>query len=267
MTKIAFLGLGAMGRRMAGRLAAAGHEVIGWNRTPVELDGLTIAGSIEEAVSGAELVMSMVTDDGASEAVWNAALPAMAYDALAVEASTVSPGRIAALAGSGVRFIDAPVAGSRPQAEAGELVFLAGGSEADVEAFRPIADTMGKAVLHAGATGKGIALKMIVNALLAVQTAAMKELLAYAEAQGMNAGATMDLLAPVPVVSPAAAFVGKQIVSGAHDPMFTVDLLVKDLGYLLDGAADAPVMAEVRAAFQAAQSRGHGDRHITAIAT
>ena len=75
----------------------------------------------------------------------------------------------------------------------------------------------------------------------------------------------MALLSPIPVTSPAAQAVGGLIAKGAHDPMFTIDLLVKDLRYLLDGA-EAPVMAEVCDSFRRAANRGHGSRHISAVA-
>ncbi|MDJ1008957.1 MAG: NAD(P)-dependent oxidoreductase [Paracoccaceae bacterium] len=274
MTKLAFLGLGAMGRRMAKNLIAAGHDVTVWNRSPGAADGLgaNTAASPAEAVGGAEMAISMVTDDDAARAVWlgaDGALAALPPGALAIEASTVSPGWVAELAAAagerGSRLVDAPVAGSRPQAEAGELVFLAGGAADDIARFDPVAKAMGKAVLHAGGTGRGAVLKLMVNGLLAVQTAALAELLAFGAKGGLDPETAVALLTPVPVTSPAAAFVAGQIARGAHEPLFTVDLMEKDLGYLLQGAI-LPLMAETRARFAAAAMRGHGARHITAIA-
>ncbi len=124
---------------------------------------------------------------------------------------------------------------------------------------------MGKAALYAGTAEQAASLKLMINGLLAVQTAAMSEILKFGEAAGFDAAGAVDLLAPVPVTSPAAAFVGKQIAAGQHDPLFTVDLMEKDLGYLV-GPRDMPVMSEVRAAFARAQDAGHGGRHITAVA-
>ncbi|MEM7722106.1 MAG: NAD(P)-dependent oxidoreductase [Pseudomonadota bacterium] len=277
MTKIAFLGLGAMGTRMATRLTQAGHDVTVWNRTPARTAPLVQAGAASaatpaEAATGAEIVITMLTDDDAARAVWlgpEGAMAGMSPGALAVEASTVSPGWITDLANAAatanLRFLDAPVAGSLPQAEAGALLFLGGGAADDITRFTPVAHAMGKAIVHAGPNGQGIVLKMMVNALLAVQTAAMAELLAYGAAQGLDPAVAVEMLTPVPVTSPAAAFVAGQIANKEHDPMFPIDLLVKDLGYLLNDTP-APVMASVRDAFRAAQSRGLGDRHISAIA-
>ena len=274
MTKIAFLGLGAMGRRMVPHLIAAGHDVTIWNRSPDKSEGLnaTLAPTPADAARGADIVLSMLTDDAASEAVWlgrDGALAAMPDGALAVEMSTVSPGWVLKLARAAddrsLGFLDAPVAGSRPQADAGDLVFLVGGTDHDLARFQPLAEAMGKAVLHAGDRGKGAVLKLMVNGLLAVQTAAMAELLAFGTKGGIDPARAVELLSPVPVTSPAAAFVGGQIARGAHDPMFTVALMEKDLGYLL-GGADLPLIAETRARFAAAQARGHGEKHISAVA-
>ena len=270
MTRIAFLGLGAMGSRVATNIAEAGHSIVGWSRSGTGPDSVPRAGTIRDTVGGADVVIAMVTDDAASAEVWDAALPHMKPKALAVEASTVSPGRVQALskatAAAGVALIDAPVAGSRPQAEARELVFLVGGRAADIDRFRALAATTSKALLHAGATGQGGVLKLMINGLLAAQTAAMAELLAYGSRMGLDMSSALDLITPIPVTSPAAAFVGRQIADGTHAPMFTIDLLVKDLGYLISGS-DAPFMAAVRNSFERAQSRGLGGQHISAVAT
>ncbi len=277
MARIAFLGLGAMGQRMAQRLLEAGHSLTVWNRTEDRTEALAQLGALvaktpADTARTAQIVLSMVTDDAAARSVWlgpQGALAAMAPGTLAVEMSTVSPEWIYELSlatgVAGVRSLDAPVAGSRPQAEAGALAFLVGGKEEDVETFRPAAEAMGKALIHAGPSGKGIALKMMVNGLLAVQTAALAELLEYGASQDLTPDVAMNLLEPIPVTSPAGAFVGKQIANGAHDPLFTIDLLVKDLGYLLNGP-EAPVMTAVRDAFQSAQDRGLGAKHISAVA-
>ncbi|MEM9708699.1 MAG: NAD(P)-dependent oxidoreductase [Pseudomonadota bacterium] len=276
MANIGFLGLGAMGRRMAANFLSAGHSVTVWNRTAAACAdlvsaGATLADTPREAASGAEIVISMLTDDAASRAVWmgeNGAMEGLEAGSLAVEASTLSLDWIStlgrALGGQGVAFLDAPVAGSRPQAEAKELIFLVGGSDADVTRFEPIAKATAKAVLHAGPRGKGAALKLMVNGLLAVQTAALSEIFEFAAGAGIDAVRAAELLAPVPVTSPAAAFVANQIAAGAHDPMFTIDLMEKDLGYLTANGA-APLLSETRARFAGASARGHGGKHISAV--
>ncbi len=278
MTKIAFLGLGAMGARMAARLIEAGHDVTVWNRTPDRADALVSAGATwaetpRAAAEGAAFVQTILTDDKAARDVWlgdTGALSGLSPDAVAVESSTISPAWAAELAAAvrdmGAAFLDAPVAGSRPQAEAGELLFLAGGAPDTVDRFRPIATAMGKAVIHAGPAGQGVVLKMMVNALLGLQTAAMAEVLAYGAANGMNPAKALEFLKPTPLVSPAAALQCDKIVANDHAPLFTVDLLAKDLGYFLQDISAAPVIAATCAAYQAASKGGHGDKHMSAVA-
>lgn len=275
MTRVAFLGLGAMGNRMASRLIDAGHEVTVWNRTHSRGAALVAQGAAQAdtpnaAADNADLVITMLTDDSAARAVWlgpDGALSGMPDTALAVEASTVSPGWIKELAAAtGPRLLDAPVAGSRPQAEAGDLIFLIGGTPDNVARFQPAAETMGRAVLHAGDLGKGIALKLIVNGLLGLQTAALAELLARGESMGLPPSQTMNLLGDIPVTSPAAKVVGAQIANGQHDPLFTIDLMTKDLGYLTD-AAEMPLLKKALKAFETAQQNGRGDRHISAVSS
>ncbi len=278
MSQIAFLGLGAMGARMAARLIDAGHDVTVWNRTPARAEALVAAGARlaetpRDAAEGAEIVQTMLTDDAAAREVWlgeTGALAGMSPDGVAVESSTVSPGWVAELAAAvqakGAAFLDAPVAGSRPQAEAGELLFLAGGDAGTIDRFHSVAQTMGKAVIHAGPSGQGAVLKMMVNALLGLQTAAMAEVLAYGAANGMDKAKALEFLKPTPLVSPAAALQGDKIVAGDHAPLFTVDLLAKDLGYFLDDIDTAPVISAARTAFDAASRQGHGDKHMSAIA-
>ncbi|MEM6323877.1 MAG: NAD(P)-dependent oxidoreductase [Pseudomonadota bacterium] len=275
MTRIAFLGLGAMGRRMASRLVDAEYDITLWNRTELPEDilpGTRRSATVKEAVSKADLIFSMVTDDLASRAVWtgeDGAIAGMEPGAVAIECSTLSPAWVAelakAVAEAGCAFADIPVAGSLPQAEAGQLIFLAGGTDAVVSQLTPIANAMGQSVLHAGGVGQGTVLKLIVNAQLAIQTATMTELMRFADARGMGRALALDLLSQTPVLSPTSKAVGAQILAGADDPMFTIDLLVKDLGYMLD-TGPWPITDAARTVYSAAQGRSLGSRHITAIA-
>ncbi|QCI79787.1 NAD(P)-dependent oxidoreductase [Hankyongella ginsenosidimutans] len=176
MAKIAFLGLGAMGARMAARLLAAGHDLTVWNRTEGRAADMLAQGARwmptpRAAADGQDIVFSMLRDDDAATEVWlgRTALDGLAEGAVGVECSTLSlPGiqRLAgAFAAAGRSFIDAPLAGSRPQAEAGSLIFLAGGEAADIEGVRPVLLAMGGALHHAGPTGAGCLAKLTVNAL------------------------------------------------------------------------------------------------------
>ncbi|NRA98562.1 MAG: NAD(P)-dependent oxidoreductase [Rhodobacteraceae bacterium] len=268
MTKIAFLGLGAMGRRMAAHLIAAGHDVTVWNRSPDKASDLNAKSAVtpEDAVAGADAVLTMLTDDTASTEVWSRVAPHLGAHALTVEMSTVSPDQIARLRATLPTLIDAPVAGSLPQADAGELIFLTGGAPEQIDRFRPLAEAMGKAVLHAGDSGKGAALKLAINTALGIQTAMMAELLRLGQAFDIAPATLLDLLAPTPVMSGTATVMGNLIAAGKHDPLFPVDLLIKNLGYALGSGADMPVTQAVLAAFEATSAAGHGDQNISAIA-
>ena len=190
MAKLAFLGLGAMGSRMAANLAAAGHDLAVWNRTAdrassLASSGARVAATPREAARDAEFVVAMLRYDEASRAVWTApetgALSGMPAAAVAIECSTLSLAwtqeLAAACSARGQAFVDAPLAGSRPQAEAKSLIFLAGGEPGPVERVRPILLQTGATLHHVGPAGTGMAVKLAVNTLFATQVAAMAELL------------------------------------------------------------------------------------------
>lgn len=263
--KIGFLGQGAMGSRMAARLVAAGHEVTRWNRTPQE----GTAPTPEAAVAGADIVFASLRDNAASTEAWARALPAMAQGAVAVETSTIGPAVARALhaaaAARGIACLDAPVAGSRPQAEAGQLIFMAGGDAATLDRVDPVLRTMAGAVHLAGGPGSGAAVKLVVNALLASELAAMAELLGLSGRLGVDPARAVDILAATPVASPALVAAAGAMLAGRHSPAFPVDLVIKDLGLALDGGAELPVTAAVAAVFAQAAREGLGQENITAV--
>jgi 3-hydroxyisobutyrate dehydrogenase len=279
MTRITFLGLGAMGQRMAARLVAAGHPVTVWNRSPqaaqaLREHGAAVAATPREAAEGADVVISMVFDDAASRRVWldsaDGALRGMKASAVAIESSTLTPAWIgdlgAALAARGIAFVDAPVAGSRPQAEAGQLIFMAGGDAAAVERVKPLLLAMGSAVHHVGAVGSGAWLKLAVNALFGTQVAAMAEQLALLRGAGIDAERALAALKAMPVTSPAAAGAATLMLAGHFAPQAPVDLIAKDLGYVLASSAQPlPLTQAVAARFAAAQGAGLGGENLVAV--
>jgi 3-hydroxyisobutyrate dehydrogenase-like beta-hydroxyacid dehydrogenase len=282
MTRIAFLGTGAMGSRMAANLIRAGHHLTVWNRTAGALAPLLALGARQadtprEAASGADVVISMLTDDAAAHAVWldpdTGAASGMMAGAIALESSTVSPIWVrhlaAVLARSGVDLLDAPVAGSRPQAESGQLIFMVGGDDATLERARPVLEAMGQMIHHIGPVGQGAVLKLAVNAFFAAQLASMAELLALLGRSGLPEPQAAELLATFPVTSPALAGAARMMAARASVPLFTIDLIAKDLGYALDEgeAKGLPLTATAatRNIFAMAQARGFGALNITAL--
>lgn len=280
MTRVTVLGLGAMGSRMAARLVQAGHAVTVWNRTPVRplaAAGAKPAPTPRAAVDGAECVVAMVRDDDASRSIWldaeAGALAGMAPDAVAIESSTLTVAWVRELAGrcadAGVRFLDAPVFGSRPHAEAGQLIHLVGGAPETLARTEPLLAAMGGAVHHVGEAGSGTALKLAVNLLFGVQVAAMAEILALARRAGVDPARAADIVGATPVCSLAAKAAAASMLAGSFAPLFPVELVEKDLGYAIGAAGSpdaAPMAAAARAVFAQAIDRGLGGDNLTAVA-
>lgn len=281
MARIAILGLGAMGARMAANLLEAGHDLAVWNRSPgrgaalVER-GARRASSPKNAVVGAEFVIAMLRDDDASREIWTdqacGALAGMAEGAIAIESSTLSVGWTRELAGrcahAGIAFLDAPVAGSRPQAEAKALIHLVGGEPEIVERARPVLAAIGAALVHAGPAGSGAVMKLAVNMLFGVQVACVAELLALMRRNGLAPDEAFARLAATPVCSPAAKAAGEAMLGGNFAPQFPVELVEKDFGYAVEalgGGDAAPVAAAVRKVFIRAMEEGLGDQNLTAV--
>lgn len=276
--RVAFLGLGAMGRRMAQRLAGAGLELTVWNRSGIgAFVGARHAATVREAVADARVVFSMVRDDAASRAVWlgtDGALACVGRDTAVVECSTVSPAWVtelsAAASHAGLRFIEAPVVGSRPQAESGGLVFLAGGTVDTVERVRPLLSHIGSAVHYVGASPSGAYAKLLVNALFGVQVAALAELLGFATKAQLDVQLLMRALDGLPVLSPSAKGAAAGMLARRFEPMFPLDLAAKDLRYILDAAATlgsrVPMVRGVSEAFEEGRAQGLENENLTAVA-
>ncbi|MEM1433922.1 MAG: NAD(P)-dependent oxidoreductase [Pseudomonadota bacterium] len=280
MMKVTVLGLGAMGSRMAGRLLDAGYALTVWNRNAdagavLEARGAVVAATPAAAVAAAELVISVVRDDEAARDLWLAAptgaLSGLRPGTLVIESSTLTVDCVRALGSAvseaGAAFLDAPVLGSRPQAEAGQLIHLVGGSRAALERAEPVLASLGSARIHGGPVGSGAALKLIANLLFAIQVAALGELPGRIRELGLDPQQTFAQLAGTPVLSPAAAGAAALIVNGQHAPLFPVELVAKDMRYALGVSADAmPVGAACAEVFERAIQRGLGAANLTVVA-
>ncbi|WP_243384547.1 NAD(P)-dependent oxidoreductase [Geothrix alkalitolerans] len=283
MTHIAFIGLGAMGQRMAQALQRAGHSLSVHNRHPeaqalLVAQGTAAASTPRAAAEGAEVVFTMLRDDSASEEVWTHPVRGILAQArpgqLLVECSTLSPGWVARLATLAERceaaFLEAPVVGSRPQAERGALTFLVGGPVEAATRATPWLQAMGPAVHWVGPVGSAARLKLAVNALLAIQAAALGESLGWLRRAGLEEAA-WNALMELPVMSPAAKAQLRLIKEGMHAPLFPVDLAAKDLGYARAAAreqgAEAPLTEAAAGALARAQEAGLGDQNLSAVAS
>ncbi len=282
-TSIAFIGLGAMGSRMAAHLLEDdGLELTVWNRSPAPVEALVAKGALaakspREAAAGRSVVISMLSDDDACRAVWldgeHAAIHDLAPNTLVLESSTVTPGWIAALndavCARGAGLLDAPVAGSRPQAEQGKLIFLVGGDPQHLEQAQPLLQRMGGAVHHTGVVGTGALVKLIVNTHFAIQVASLGELLEVGVRGGLDRRRLQQLLAGLPVMSPGAAGASALMANDDFSPQFPIDLVNKDLAYAgallrADDGGHSLGKAVARTFLEAAR-RGLGGENISAI--
>ena len=281
MTKITVLGMGAMGSRMALSLLKAEHEVTVWNRSidkteTVRQAGAKVAHTPRQAAKDAEFVISMVRDDAASEEVWlsdTGALAGMNKEAIAIESSTLTVAWIKELGTKfnqqGIDFIDAPVAGTRPQAEAAKLIYFVGGDVAVYNRAKPILQAMGSKINHVGDVGSGMAVKLAVNSLYAVQVSAMAELANMMHQSGLDEAKAIEIIADTPVCSPAAAMAGKAIAAKKFAPLFPIELVEKDLNYALKSFSNAEadfLIAATQKIYAKAIERGYGEDNITGVA-
>jgi 3-hydroxyisobutyrate dehydrogenase len=281
--KIAFLGLGAMGSRMAARLAAAGHELTVWNRSAGRADAMEggnirVALNTADAASGADLVLSMVRDDDASSNVWlggeGGALGAMMGSAIAIELSTVTRQWTSELTKAarkaGIAFVASPVAGTLPQAEAGELVMLAGSDDmAAIDTAMPALSTMGRSVVRLPSADHACLAKLTVNLLLAAQVTALAENRRALGRLAIEPDSVLEAALSTPVCSPATRAAATSMSNGAFMPaMFPVELMNKDMGYAaaaFGGPDEAPLLHVIKSVFGDAEAEGLGPEQMTAI--
>ncbi|HEY4354741.1 MAG TPA: NAD(P)-dependent oxidoreductase [Acidobacteriaceae bacterium] len=278
---VALLGLGTMGSGMAANLLKAGYPLAVYNRTkakgePLAALGARLCDTPAEAAVGADVVISMLSDDAASREAWtgeNGALTTVGIGSILIESSTVSPVWVAELAAlasqAGAELVDAPVTGSRVHAESGQLNFLAGGNAATVEAITPLLRVMGKDVQHLGPVGSGAKLKLINNFLCGVQAASLAEGLAWLERSGLDREKSLAILKGGAPGSPLLASLSARMVNRDYTVNFALKLMSKDLQYAHDEAAangiDLTTAANARALFENAAERGFGEKDMSSV--
>jgi 3-hydroxyisobutyrate dehydrogenase len=279
---VGVLGLGAMGSRLCESLLKAGHTVTVYNRSAgaaqaLSAQGAHVAATPREAAQDADYVLCMVRDDDASRAVWTdpktGALWGMRADAVAIDSSTLTPHWVDELAAlchdKAIPFLHAPVVGSRPQAQAGQLIFLAGGGADWVARSDLLFKAMGAAVHHAGAAHSAAVLKLFINAMFGIQVSALAELLNLARQVGLDPHKAMEVFGNTGAASPAAKVAGTSMLKEEFAPMFPIELVEKDFSYLQATAEKAgcstPVSLSALRVFRAARDAGWGEQNITAV--
>lgn len=270
-----------MGSRMAANLMKSGHQVVVWNRSvaatkPLVEAGARLATSPRDAAIDAEFVVAMLRDDQASREVWldpvSGAFAGMSSNAVAIDSSTLSVDAVKNLASAAIaknhKFIEAPVSGSRPQAEAGQLVYLVGGDESAYEQAEPILKAMGASSHYTGGIGTAALTKLSVNALLGIQAVAMAEILAMLDRAGADRSRILEVIAATPMCSPFAKRTAESMIAGNFNPQFPIELIEKDFGYLLEAVGDAslaPIMTTAQKVFYQAGEAGMAGMNFNSV--
>ena len=248
MSTIGFVGLGAMGSRVAGRLLDAGNTVYGTDLTraqPLIGRGLVWRDSPREVAAAAEVVFSMVTDDAAVRAITSGPqgiLAGLARGKVYVDMSTISPQASREVAeqvrAAGAEMLDAPVSGSIPQAESGTLAIMVGGDADAFRVARPLLGELGQAVTHVGSNGQGLLLKLAINISLAVQTLAFSEGLVLAERGGIDPRLAAEVMSTSSIGSPMLKARVPLLLDLPEQAWFDVTMMHKDIRLALATAEE-----------------------------
>ncbi len=280
-TNVAFIGLGAMGSRMAMNLVAAGFKLRVYNRDraktqPIADKGAQVADSPAAAARGAEFIVSIVADDAASRAVMlgaSGAIAGAAAGTVIIDSSTNSPALAREVARAAAErkldYLDAPVSGSLLQAQGKELVFMVGGEQSAFDKARPLFKAMGRMARRAGGSGAGATVKLINNMLSGTMTAALAEAAQVAEAAGVDQDAALEILGEGAAASRLLKGKLPKMLKRDFAPQFQLELMEKDLRYFLDMASaldrPSPIASLVRSQYQSARRARIGKLDACAV--
>jgi 3-hydroxyisobutyrate dehydrogenase len=280
--RVAILGLGIMGAGMARRLLSLDFPVSVYNRNaerakPFGDLGAFVASSAAEAASRSDVVISMVADDNASRSIWlgeKGGLAAATSGQALVECSTLTVNWVrelaAAAAQRGCELLDAPVTGSKPQAAAGELVFLIGGPQQTLEKAMPVLSAVGRDVLHFGPNGSGALMKLINNFMCGVQAASFAEAISLIEAGGLDRNKAVSVLTGGAPGSPLVKIIAARAAAQDFAPNFELRLMAKDLRYADEESqrlrrSNMEIAVSARKIFEQAIAAGYGEKDFSAV--
>jgi 3-hydroxyisobutyrate dehydrogenase len=281
--RVAFLGLGIMGSRMAANLAKAGFELTVWNRTASKASdfadshpGVQVAQTPAQAAAEANIVLTMVVDGEQVASVLlgdQGVVRGAGEGTLCVDCSTIGPSAAREIArqleSHGLQMLDAPVTGSAPRAEAGTLTIMIGGTEEAVDRARPVFEAMGELIVHIGPLGQGQMVKIIQNAIASTNAAVVGQALLVAK----RAGVDLDAFTAV-VKASAGGSTMLELKAGpmrSHDytPLFKLEQMLKDVRLCLEEGqalgAPFPFAALTREILTAAKGRGYGGDDFAAL--
>jgi 3-hydroxyisobutyrate dehydrogenase-like beta-hydroxyacid dehydrogenase len=285
VTKVAVLGTGRMGGAMAATLRRGGFEVVVWNRTASRAEatasasGASVAPSAGEAVGAADVAISSLADDDAVLDVWaggGGAADGLHDGQVVLEMSTIAPRTVhrirPAIAERGGVLLDAPVSGSVPVVEKGELTIMVGGDADALGRVRAVLDALASKVFHVGALGAGATVKLAVNALVHAIDVGLSEALVLAERAGVDRTAVYDVFAAGAAAAPFVLYKRPAFEHPDEVPVaFSLDLMAKDLDLILELASEVGARVD-----QAARNReivgqaldaGFAGRDMSAVAS
>jgi 3-hydroxyisobutyrate dehydrogenase len=282
MEHVGFIGLGIMGSRQAASLRRAGYELTVHNRTRERADawaaehGGDAASTPREVGERAGVVITMVVDGPQVEALLlgeDGAAAAAAPGTLFIDMSTIGPAdarRIgAALAERGHRFVDAPVTGSAPKAEDGTLTIMAGGSDEDMARAMPLLEAMGEIIVHVGEVGTGQQVKVLSNAVSAVNCATLAQALVVGRRAGVDLEALLKVMGAGSANSTMLQLKGEPMLAHDFSPLFKLDHMLKDVRLCLQEAREAgaafPAAALAGELYAAGAGRGLGEQDFAAV--
>jgi len=286
--RIAFIGLGTMGKPMAMHLQRAGHTLAVYNRNRDRardfegLESVTVVSTPKEAAGQADIVFTMLTDDAVVEAVYlgeDGILSACMDEAsgtpkIVVDCSTIYPDTTTMLAerlaAVGVDMLDAPVSGSEPHAIEGILTFIVGGKKEAYEICLPLFELMGRKALYMGPNGTGANAKLANNLIVAANITALAEGMSIVQKSGGNPELFLEILAGGGARSAAAEVKGPRILNRDFSPQFMAQLMFKDIklaGRLAQSLqVPTPIQATVQQLFQITCNSGLGQEDLSAVA-
>jgi 3-hydroxyisobutyrate dehydrogenase len=279
---VGFIGLGIMGSRQAACLRRAGFELTVYNRTRERAEawaaehGGAVADSPRAAAEGADVVITMVVDGPQVEAMLlgpDGAADGAPEGALFVDMSTIAPADARRLADvlreRGHGFVDAPVTGSAPKAEAGTLTIMAGGADEDMRRAQPLFEAMGETLVHAGEVGQGQRVKVLSNAVSAVNCATIAQALVVGRREGVDLDALVEVMRSGSAGSTMLELKARPMLEHDFEPLFKLEHMLKDVRLCLEEArlagAGFPFAGLAGELYSAGMGRGLGDQDFAAV--
>lgn len=275
-TTIGWIGLGKMGIPMSGQLIKAGFPVTVFNRSKDKEEnlknmGATIASTPAELIQQTEIIIIMVSDDKAIEAIFSGEqglLSAGTSDKIIINMSTVSPQISREMANlckiQGNNYLDAPVSGSVKQAEEGQLVIMAGGDDEIFQKVKPVLEKLGKLALHVGESGAGNTAKLAVNTLLAFHAQGLAEVITFANKNGISTNDLMTIINNSALGNVFGKIKGEAIINENYLAAFALKHIAKDLRLAKAEGLNSALGETAYKTFQEAEA-AFGEEDIIAV--